>query len=152
MNHRINAIACPHEVHACYLAGFTELLLMPYYIVIEKQRLRKLVDYWAPGIDYDFPQLIEIALSLHPVGELKPIRAAFSQVANFMRKKMSFFVTFSKELFYSAFGDFSEWILWQKLDHSPLRIARLVSCRPAYENLLRVTYQRGFWRQDTTFA
>jgi len=108
MNHRIKAIACPHEIRGCYLAGFTELLLMPYYIVIEKQCLRKFVDYWAIGIDYDFPQLIEIALSLHPVGELKPIRSAFSQVINFMWEKMSLFVTFSKELFYSRFGNSPE--------------------------------------------
>jgi hypothetical protein len=124
MNHRVKAIACPHEIRACYLAGFTELLLMPYYIVIKKQRLRKFVDYWATGIDYDFPQLIEVASSLHPVGELKPIRSAFSQVANFMREKISLFVTLSKELFYSVFGDLPEMGYSGRAHYLSLRICQ----------------------------
>ena len=90
MHHRIEAVARPHEIRGCNLTGFTELLLMPYDIVIKKQRLGKLVNYRAIRIDYDFPQLIELHCPLHPVGELETIRSAFSQKVDFVRKKCLF--------------------------------------------------------------
>src|ERR1043166_1187727 len=103
MNHRKKTMIIQEQVCGRDLTGFTELLLMPHQIVIEIEFLRKFSDDRFIRIDHDFPHLIEIAVAMHPFGQLEAVRTAFRQIIDLMREKILFLISFLKELF-DSFG------------------------------------------------
>src|SRR4030095_1095573 len=97
MDHRIELIAVQQNIGSRYLAGFAELLLVPYKIIIKKQFIGEFIDHGSRGVQYNFPQLVEIAVAAHPSGELVPVRTAFWQVIDLMWEKMASLVALLKK-------------------------------------------------------